>query len=55
MAPITMERISGAVVSDRLATETDVHQIIDGLNDAAADSETVMSLPRIFQIWGKRA
>jgi hypothetical protein len=25
------------------------------LNHAAADCETVISLPRIFQVWGKRA
>ena len=25
------------------------------LNHAAADSETVISLPRTFQVWGKRA
>jgi hypothetical protein len=55
MASMTMERISEGVVSEDLATESEVQQTIDGLNDAAADFETVMSLPRIFQVWGKRA
>jgi len=54
MASITMERISGSVVSEGLATEEEVEQIINGLNAAAADSKTVMSLPRIFQVWGRR-
>ena len=55
MASITMQRIAGAVISERLATESEVQQIITELNDAAADSETVMSLPRVFQVWGRRA
>jgi 2-polyprenyl-3-methyl-5-hydroxy-6-metoxy-1,4-benzoquinol methylase len=55
MASMTMERISEGVVSEDLATESEVQQIIDGLNGAAVDSETLMSLPRIFQVWGKRA
>jgi len=25
------------------------------LNKVAADSETLISLPRVFQVWGKRA
>jgi ubiquinone/menaquinone biosynthesis C-methylase UbiE len=54
MASITMERIAGSVVSERLATEEEVEQIIKGLNAAAENVETVMSLPRIFQVWGKR-
>jgi 2-polyprenyl-3-methyl-5-hydroxy-6-metoxy-1,4-benzoquinol methylase len=55
MASITMQRIAGAVISERLATESEVQQIITELNDAAADSKTIMSLPRIFQVWGRRA
>jgi SAM-dependent methyltransferase len=55
MAPITMSRISDALIADGLATENEVHQILTELNKTAADSETVMSLPRIFQVWGKRA
>ena len=54
MAPITMSGISDALIADRLATENEVKQILSELNRAAADSETVMSLPRIFQVWGKR-
>src|SRR5215510_14094511 len=55
MASITMDRISGAVISEGLADELEVRQITDCLNDAAADSETVMSVPRVFQVWGKPA
>jgi ubiquinone/menaquinone biosynthesis C-methylase UbiE len=55
MAPITMARISDALIAAGLATKDEVQQILDRLNKIAADDETVMSLPRIFQVWGKRA
>jgi SAM-dependent methyltransferase len=55
MAPLTMARISDALTHEGLATEIEAQQIITELNDVAADCETVISLPRIFQVWGKRA
>jgi SAM-dependent methyltransferase len=55
MAPLTMSRISDALTSEGLASEIEVQQILTELNDVAADSETLISLPRIFQVWGKRA
>jgi len=55
MAPITMARISDAVTAEGLATEGEVQHILTELNRAAVDSETVISLPRIVQVWGKRA
>jgi ubiquinone/menaquinone biosynthesis C-methylase UbiE len=54
MAPLTMSRISDALIGEGLATEDEAQQILTGLNDVAADSETLISLPRIFQVWGKR-
>ena len=50
-----MSRISDVLTAEGLATEDEVQQILTELNHAAADSETVLSLPRIFQVWGKRA
>ena len=55
MAPMTMTRISDALISEGLASKGEVQQILTGLHAAAADSETVMRLPRIFQVWGKRS
>jgi SAM-dependent methyltransferase len=55
MAPITMTRISDALIGEGLASKDEVQQILTGLHVAAADSETVMSLPGIFQVWGKRS
>jgi ubiquinone/menaquinone biosynthesis C-methylase UbiE len=55
MALLTMLRISDALIAEGPATESEVQRILTELNHAAADSETVISLPRIFQVWGKRA
>jgi ubiquinone/menaquinone biosynthesis C-methylase UbiE len=54
MAPITMSRISDALTAEGLASEDEVRQILTDLSHIAADSQTVVSLPRIFQVWGKR-
>jgi ubiquinone/menaquinone biosynthesis C-methylase UbiE len=55
MASITLARIAESVLSEGLATEDEVGQVIEGLNEAVADSQTLMSLPRIFQVFGRRA
>jgi hypothetical protein len=55
MAPLTMWRISDALTAEGLATESEAQQILTELNRVAGDCETVISLPRIFQVWGKRA
>ena len=54
MAPLTMTRISDALIAEGLATESEAKQILTELNHVAADSETLISLPRIFQVLGKR-
>jgi hypothetical protein len=54
MAALTMSRISDALISEGLVSEDEVQQILTGLNHVAADCETVISLPRIFQVWSKR-
>ena len=55
MASVTMERISRSVVSEGLAGEDEVAHVLAGLNAAAADPATLMSLPRVFQAWGRRS
>jgi ubiquinone/menaquinone biosynthesis C-methylase UbiE len=55
MAPLTMSRISDALTVEGLAGDDEVRQILIELNRVAADCETIISLPRIFQVWGKRA
>jgi ubiquinone/menaquinone biosynthesis C-methylase UbiE len=55
MAPLTMSRISDGLTAEGLATDDKVQRILTELNRVAADCEAVISLPRIFQVWGKRA
>src|SRR5262249_57742583 len=55
IASVTMERIAGSVVSEGLATEKEVKEVVNGLNEAAADTAILMSLPPEFQTWGRRA
>ena len=55
MTPVTMSRISDSLTAEELATEGEVQHILTELNHAAADCETVIGFPRIFQVWGKRA
>ena len=55
MAAATMSRIADALMTEGLARESEVQHILIELNRVAADSETVISLPRIFQVWGKRS
>ena len=54
MASVTMKRIADTVVSEGLASKEEVDRIVSDLEDAAADPETQISLPRIFQSWGRR-
>jgi SAM-dependent methyltransferase len=54
MAPLTMARISDALNAEGLVTEDEAQQILTEFNAVAADSDTLISLPRIFQVWGKR-
>jgi len=54
LASITMQRIAASLIAERLASESEINEIVEGLNVAAEDSHTLLSLPRIFQVWGKR-
>ncbi|MBD1365094.1 methyltransferase domain-containing protein [Mucilaginibacter sp. ZT4R22] len=55
MAYITMDRIKKAVISQGLATEDEVAQILSQLAAFTADEQSIISLPRIFRVWGVKA
>jgi ubiquinone/menaquinone biosynthesis C-methylase UbiE len=55
LAPVTMEHIRESVVAAGLADDREVDGIVAELNAFVADETSIVSLPRIFQIWGKRA
>lgn len=54
LASITMQRIAAAVVAEKIASEEEVNEVVEGLNAAAEDKDLLISLPRIFQVWGTR-
>jgi hypothetical protein len=55
MAAVTMEHIREAVVGAGLASDDEITEVVAELNAFAENPRTLMSLPRIFQVWGKRA
>jgi SAM-dependent methyltransferase len=52
--PITMENIADAVITARLASRSEVDEILAGLYQCARDGRTVMSTARVVQTWGRR-
>jgi hypothetical protein len=54
MAAVTMEHIRESVVSAGLASQDEINGVIAEINAFADDPRTLLSLPRIFQVWGKR-
>jgi ubiquinone/menaquinone biosynthesis C-methylase UbiE len=55
IAAVTMEHIREAVVGAGLASEEEINGIITELDSFARNPRTLLSWPRIFQIWGKRS
>jgi ubiquinone/menaquinone biosynthesis C-methylase UbiE len=54
MAAVTMEHIREAVVAAGLASDQEVTGVVAELHRFAEDPRTIVSLPRIFQVWGTR-
>ena len=54
MAAVTMEHIREAVVGAGLASHDEITEVTAELTEFASDSRTLLSLPRIFQVWGRR-
>ena len=54
IASVTMEHIREAVVGNGLASDEEINDVVDELNSFAGNPRTMMSLPRIFQVWGKK-
>jgi hypothetical protein len=54
MAAVTMAHIREAVAGSGLASEGEIDGIVRELDAFARDPRTLLSWPRIFQVWGKR-
>ena len=53
MAWATMEGIQGAVVAAGLASTAEMNAILAELDEFERDRRTIISMPRIFQVWGR--
>jgi predicted O-methyltransferase YrrM len=54
IAAVTIEHIREALVGAGLATNEEINVIGVELDSFARNPRTMMSVPRIFQVWGKR-
>jgi ubiquinone/menaquinone biosynthesis C-methylase UbiE len=54
IAQVTMEHIQEAVVGAGFVSTAEVGSIIAELNQFARDTRTLLSVPRIFQVWGRK-
>jgi ubiquinone/menaquinone biosynthesis C-methylase UbiE len=55
VAQITMEHIRETVVSAGLASHTEIENIVSELDAFARSPDTIMSIARVFQVWGNRS
>ena len=52
MAYITMEKIKEAIINTGLADKNIIDNILSELESYTKDTTTIISLPRIFRVWG---
>jgi len=51
---ITLENVAPAVIDAALASEAEIEALYSDLSEFSQDSQTIVSFPRIFQIWARR-
>jgi ubiquinone/menaquinone biosynthesis C-methylase UbiE len=55
MAPLTFKAIAGGLVAGGFASQAEADEIARELDAFAARPETTISMPRVFQAWGRRS
>jgi hypothetical protein len=53
MALITLQNIVSSVLSESLATESELQTDIANLEAFTNDPSSLIGLPRVFQVWGR--
>jgi SAM-dependent methyltransferase len=51
---LTLINIVDSILAEKLATEAELQSIVDDLTRFTDDPRTLLSLPRVFQVWGRR-
>ena len=54
VAQITMEKIREAILEQALSSPNEIDTIISEIKEFTQNPETIISLPRIFQVWGRK-
>lgn len=54
IALLTFEAIAEGLVAEKLASTSEIAGIARELKDFAARADTIISMPRIFQAWGRK-
>jgi SAM-dependent methyltransferase len=54
MAPLTLENMVSTMIEQQLATEEEVNRLVGDLYTFAAAEGTIGSVPRMFDVWGRR-
>lgn len=54
VAQVTMEHIRERVVTSDLATHEEIDAIIQDLDRFVSSPQTIISMPRVFQVWGRK-
>ncbi len=52
MAYLTLDRIKPTLIKDGIATEQTINTTLQQLEGFTKDEQTIISLPRIFRVWG---
>jgi SAM-dependent methyltransferase len=55
MALSTLANISESIITDSLATVSELQEVIAALTAYSEDPHSIISVPRIFQVWGRQA
>jgi len=51
---LTLINIADSILAEQLATEAELQSTVDNLTRFTDDPRTLISLPRVFQVWGRR-
>jgi ubiquinone/menaquinone biosynthesis C-methylase UbiE len=51
----TLVNISDSIIAESLATVSELQEVIAALTAHSEDPQSVISVPRIFQVWGRQA
>jgi SAM-dependent methyltransferase len=54
LAAVTLEHIRESVTAAGLATDAEIDRLLEELSAFSANPGTLLSAPRIFQLWGRR-